>query len=68
MIKHIPHPTPVVPTGVSLALDVTHELTAPRPPARPADVAAPQLMGLRMPAERPHRHKVPLRRLTAMCV
>jgi hypothetical protein len=28
--------------------------------------AVPQLMGLRTPAERTHRHKVPLRRLTAM--
>ncbi|MEU5087508.1 hypothetical protein [Streptomyces sp. NPDC021356] len=29
-------------------------------------LAVPHLMGLRLPATRPHRHKVPLRRLTAL--
>ncbi|MEV7125230.1 hypothetical protein [Streptomyces sp. NPDC093260] len=32
----------------------------------PEAAEVPQLMGLRTPPARPHRHKVPLRRLTAM--
>nr|BFD84048.1 hypothetical protein StreXyl84_34490 [Streptomyces sp. Xyl84] len=39
---------------------------APRPAPAPAAAAVPHLMGLRMPATRPHRHKVPLGRLTAV--
>ncbi|ANH92206.1 MULTISPECIES: hypothetical protein [unclassified Streptomyces] len=36
------------------------------PEAAAGSVAVPHLMGLRMPADRPHRHKVPLGRLTAV--
>jgi hypothetical protein len=52
------------PAGFVLALEVAHELHAPA--ARTPEVAVPQLMGLRMSAEHPHRRKVPLRRLTAL--
>ncbi|MGW0085455.1 hypothetical protein [Streptomyces sp. NPDC003393] len=59
-----------VPAGVSLTLAVAKELHSPadnpadRPPLPPA--AVPQLMGLRTPAGRSRRPKVPLRRLTAL--
>ena len=43
------------------ALRLTPERPAPAP-----EVAVPHLMGLRTAAGRPHRHKVPLRRLTAV--
>ncbi|MEU6577769.1 hypothetical protein [Streptomyces sp. NPDC046805] len=67
MIKKVSHIVPDRhPAGFTLALEVAYELNAPAPPSRPVEVAAPQLMGLRMPAARPHRHKVPLRRLTAV--
>ncbi|MDR3084142.1 MAG: hypothetical protein LBV60_25045 [Streptomyces sp.] len=53
------------PAGLALALTVAKELH--RPARRACEPAAvPQLMGLRTSAERPHRHKVPLRRLTAL--
>ncbi|MGW2642747.1 hypothetical protein [Streptomyces sp. NPDC001348] len=52
------------PAGITLALEVAYDLHAPAP--RAPEVAAPQLMGLRVPAARPHRHKVPLKRLTAI--
>ncbi|MET8942494.1 hypothetical protein ABZX30_02570 [Streptomyces sp. NPDC004542] len=79
MIKQISHPvTATGPADITLALGVAYELhtpapvPAPRAPevaARAPEVAAPavpQLMGLRVPATRPHRHKVPLKRLTAV--
>ncbi|MER5911851.1 hypothetical protein ABT124_15400 [Streptomyces sp. NPDC001982] len=67
MIEQIAHPTSTTaPAGTTLALDVAYELNAPRPAALPIEVAAPQLMGLRLSAERSHLHKVPLRRLNAV--
>lgn len=51
---------PTCPTPTS-ALRLTPERPAPAP-----EVAVPHLMGLRTGANRPHRHKVPLRRLTAV--
>ncbi|MFI1166043.1 hypothetical protein ACH4UM_21080 [Streptomyces sp. NPDC020801] len=58
-----------LPAGVAPPLAVAGELHSPAngPADRPRDVdTAPQLMGLRTSAERPHRHRVPLKRLTAM--
>ncbi|WP_369247547.1 hypothetical protein [Streptomyces sp. R41] len=52
------------PAGFVLALEVAHELHAPA--ERTPEVAVPQLMGLRMSAARPHRRKIPLRRLSAL--
>ncbi|GGN60420.1 hypothetical protein GCM10011579_025520 [Streptomyces albiflavescens] len=52
------------PAGFVLALEVAHELHASA--ARTPEVAVPQLMGLRTTAARPHRRKVPLRRLTEL--
>ncbi|POX52784.1 hypothetical protein C3489_17360 [Streptomyces sp. Ru71] len=43
------------------ALRLAHAAPAPAPQA-----AVPHLMGLRTGTDRPHRHKVPLRRLTAV--
>ncbi|MET8724632.1 hypothetical protein [Streptomyces misionensis] len=61
------------PADLSLSLAVARQLHAPAAPA-PAPRApeiiptpVPQLMGLRRSAaDRPHRRKVPLHRLTAM--
>ncbi|MEV0184935.1 hypothetical protein AB0I54_37500 [Streptomyces sp. NPDC050625] len=68
MIKQVLHPVAVShdPAGIALALQVAYELHAPAAATRPPEVAAPQMMGLRLPAARPHRHKVPLKRLTTM--
>ncbi|MBY8866715.1 hypothetical protein [Streptomyces sennicomposti] len=63
-------PVPAAPA----ALDPTGSDSAPDPDERPVLAAhripeaaeVPQLMGLRTSPARPHRHKVPLRRLTAM--
>ncbi|MET9506154.1 hypothetical protein ABZY42_31330 [Streptomyces sp. NPDC006622] len=67
MIKQVSHPvTGVGPADLALALDVAYALHAPTAPSRPAEVAVPQLMGLRTGATRPHRRKVPLNRLTTM--
>ncbi|MET7287696.1 hypothetical protein [Streptomyces sp. NPDC005573] len=70
MIKKVAHEQSVIrPAGIVLALEVAHELHAPdsspRLPELPAP-AAPHLMGLRTSADRPHRRKVPLNRLTAL--
>ncbi|MFB7498914.1 hypothetical protein ACFC09_30235 [Streptomyces sp. NPDC056161] len=66
-IEQVSHPTTDFgPARTALALEVAYELHAPRPPARPTEVATPELMGLRLPAARPHRHKVPLKRLSAV--
>ncbi|MFK4145728.1 hypothetical protein [Streptomyces sp. NPDC004065] len=69
------------PAGTALALSVAKELHSPKglhgPAALPTpveraqhraplSVCAPELMGLRTSAARTHRHKVPLKRLTAM--
>ncbi|MFD5588242.1 hypothetical protein ACFWII_31130 [Streptomyces sp. NPDC127063] len=72
----IEHAIPLVrpagrPAGPAPALRLTPARTAaPAAPAAPdapvAEVAVPHLMGLRTGTDRPHRHKVPLRRLTAV--
>ncbi|MFF9211771.1 MULTISPECIES: hypothetical protein [unclassified Streptomyces] len=76
MIEHaIPLVRPAVPpAGPAPALRLTPARTvAPAAPDAPdapdapvAEVAVPHLMGLRTGTDRPHRHKVPLRRLTAV--
>ncbi|MEU1517904.1 hypothetical protein ABZ490_38135 [Streptomyces sp. NPDC005811] len=69
MIKQVSHTvTGVGAADLALALDVAYELHEPvqQMVVRAPEVAAPQLMGLRTPATRPHRRKVPLNRLTAM--
>ncbi|MFE0510619.1 hypothetical protein [Streptomyces sp. NPDC058964] len=67
MIKQVSHPVADNgPAGFTLSLEVAYELHAPAAPARAPEIAAPQLMGLRMPAARPHLYKVPLKRLTAV--
>ncbi|GHF70540.1 hypothetical protein [Streptomyces thermodiastaticus] len=53
------------PEGVALALVVAEDLHRPFADA-PRTVAVPELMGLRTPAVRPRRAKVPLHRLTAI--
>ncbi|MFE9612861.1 hypothetical protein [Streptomyces sp. NPDC006012] len=66
-IAQVSHPTTDSgPARTTVALEVAYELNAPRPPAPATVVATPELMGLRLPAARPHRHKVPLRRLSAV--
>ncbi|MFS4109786.1 hypothetical protein [Streptomyces sp. PD-S100-1] len=67
-------PVPTAPAG----LDPTGSDSAPDPDSVPDErpvlaahripeaAEVPQLMGLRTSPARPHRHKVPLRRLTAM--
>ncbi|MFF9113437.1 hypothetical protein [Streptomyces sp. NPDC014805] len=70
MIEHaIPLVRPAVPpAGPAPALRLTPARTAApaAPDASVAEVAVPHLMGLRTGTDRPHRHKVPLRRLTAV--
>ncbi|USQ89104.1 hypothetical protein NFX46_38380 [Streptomyces phaeoluteigriseus] len=67
MIKQVPHTvTGVGAADLALALDVAYELHAPTAPTRAPEVVAPQMMGLRTSAARPHRRKVPLSRLTTM--
>ncbi|MBA2947307.1 hypothetical protein [Streptomyces himalayensis] len=69
MIKQANEMTVPAP-GVPLALAVASEFDAPQTPAPAVAVAVPQphLMGLRISSARPHRRKVPLKRLTAaMC-
>jgi hypothetical protein len=72
MIKQIMHLTSGDdPAGFHLALEVAYELNAPAraaavtvAPRAPEIVPAPQLMGLRTSADRPHQRKVPLSRMT----
>ncbi|MFJ8489853.1 hypothetical protein ACIRBZ_16000 [Streptomyces sp. NPDC094038] len=77
MIEQVSHTMAAdSPAGFSLALAVAYELhapteaavaptPAPRAPERAPEVApAPQLMGLRTSAARPHQRKVPLSRMT----
>ncbi|WP_069770606.1 hypothetical protein [Streptomyces sp. LUP30] len=67
MIQQVSHTvTGVGAADVALALDVAYELHPPTAATRAPEVAAPQLMGLRTTAARPHRRKVPLNRLAAM--
>ncbi|MGW7240647.1 hypothetical protein [Streptomyces sp. NPDC054804] len=70
MIKQVSHHTSGDnPAGFDLALEVAYELNAPTEVAAPAPrapeiVPAPELMGLRVTAARPHQRKVPLSRMT----
>jgi hypothetical protein len=67
MIKQVSHPVADTdPASVAMALEVAYSLNAPVPAPRAAEVAAPELMGLRLTAAHPHRHKVPLKRLATM--
>ncbi|CAM5649260.1 hypothetical protein [Streptomyces aurantiogriseus] len=69
MIKQVSHPvTGFGAADLGLALDVAYELHAPvsQMVERAPEVAAPQMMGLRTTAARPHRRRVPLNRLTAI--
>ncbi|MFF1545287.1 hypothetical protein [Streptomyces sp. NPDC058291] len=67
MIQQVSHPvTGVGAADLALALDVASELHPPTAAVRAPELAAPQLMGLRTTAARPHRRKVPLNRLAAM--
>ncbi|MFE5405438.1 hypothetical protein ACFQ9Z_29550 [Streptomyces sp. NPDC056580] len=56
------------PAALALPLAVASELHAPQAAPRVPEVAvpAPELMGLRTSADRPHRRKVPLRRLSTV--
>ncbi|GED86149.1 hypothetical protein ACIQMV_35530 [Streptomyces sp. NPDC091412] len=70
MIQYVVHETTdtidlTATAGLSLTRPITKE---PHSPANrvPEAAVVPQLMGLRTSAERPHRHKVPLRRITAI--
>jgi len=66
MIKQVSHTVAGTdPAGLALALEVAYELHAPVTRA-PELAAAPQLMGLRTTAARPHRRRVPLNRLASM--
>ncbi|WP_112466582.1 hypothetical protein [Streptomyces triticisoli] len=70
MIQQVVHETTdtidaTAPGGIAQALTVAKELHGPAHRA-PGVVAVPELMGLRTSAARPHRHKVPLRKLTAL--
>ncbi|MCG7210326.1 MULTISPECIES: hypothetical protein [Streptomyces] len=72
MIKQVSHQVTGGndPAGIGLALAVAYELHAPTEataapaPRAPELVPAPQLMGLRTSAARPHQRKVPLSRMT----
>ncbi|KUN88217.1 hypothetical protein AQJ66_07620 [Streptomyces bungoensis] len=74
MIKKVSHTVPAGgPAALTLALAVAHELhapaTAPAPapaPRAPEVAQVPELMGLRTSADRPHRRKVPLHRLSTV--
>jgi hypothetical protein len=69
MIKKVVHQDSAIrPAGITLALEVAHELHAPAPVRRAPELStpAPQMMGLRRSATRPNRRKVPLNRLTAL--
>ncbi|MEU5281823.1 hypothetical protein [Streptomyces asoensis] len=67
MIKQVSHTvTGCGAADLGLALDVAYALHPPLASDRAPEVAAPQLMGLRTTAARPHRRKVPLNRLAAL--
>jgi hypothetical protein len=75
MIELIAHTIPGTdPAGPALALEVAHDLHAPAVPtppapavaARSAEIAAPLPVGLGIGTVRPHRRRVPLKRLTAV--
>ncbi|MGW5367260.1 hypothetical protein ACWER6_16815 [Streptomyces sp. NPDC004009] len=70
MITQVSHNdvTGTGPAALALPLAVAYELHAPQAAPRVPEVAvpAPELMGLRTSAARPHRRKVPLRRLSSV--
>ncbi|GGW65332.1 hypothetical protein GCM10010503_47940 [Streptomyces lucensis JCM 4490] len=70
MITKVSHQSTVRgPADVTLALSIASALHQDTPAARAPEVATtpvPELMGLRVSAARPHRRKVPLRRLNTM--
>ncbi|MGW2722171.1 hypothetical protein [Streptomyces sp. NPDC001492] len=64
MIEQVSHTVAGTdPAGLALTLEVAYEL---HPPLTRAPEVAPQLMGLHTTAARPHRRKVPLKRIAAM--
>ncbi|MFG2604179.1 hypothetical protein ACGFT2_11600 [Streptomyces sp. NPDC048514] len=70
MIKKIPHQsTGRGPADINLAVSIASELHRHIPAPRAPEVArtpVPEMMGLRTSAARPHRRKVPLKRLNTM--
>ncbi|MFG2354200.1 hypothetical protein [Streptomyces sp. NPDC048521] len=70
MIKKVSHQVADRgPADFTLALSVVSTLHSNVPTPRAPEVAAtpvPELMGLRTSAARPHRRKVPLKRLNTM--
>lgn len=54
------------PAGLDLALSVARELQRPVPRAPEVTVPQPQMMGLHLSADHPHRRKVPLSRLSRL--
>ncbi|MFI6441852.1 hypothetical protein [Streptomyces sp. NPDC050759] len=69
MIKQVSHTVAGTDAaGFALALEVAYALHPPvtRAPEVASVAVAPELMGLRTTAARPHRRKVQLHRLTAM--
>lgn len=66
-VARLSHLVPDVgPADLTLALWIARELHTPPAPERRPEITVPQMMGLRMPADRPRRHKVQLKRLTAV--
>jgi hypothetical protein len=75
MITHVSHQTLQItgrgPADIGMAISIARDLHLPIPKPRAPEVVTPpvpqpQLMGLRTPAVRTHRRKVPLNRLTAV--
>ncbi|MFK0026245.1 hypothetical protein [Streptomyces sp. NPDC090798] len=54
------------PAGLGLALSIARELHRPVPRAPEVTVPQPQMMGLHLSADHPHRRKVPLSRLSRL--
>ncbi|OIK05594.1 hypothetical protein [Streptomyces monashensis] len=72
MITHVSHAHQITgrhAADITLALSIARDLHLPIPKPRAPEVVVtpvPELMGLRTPAVRTHRRKVPLNRLTAV--
>jgi hypothetical protein len=76
MITHVSHAHQITgrhAADITLALSIARDLHLPIPKPRAPETApeavvtpVPELMGLRTPAVRTHRRKVPLNRLTAV--
>ncbi|MGN5379249.1 hypothetical protein BIV25_40940 [Streptomyces sp. MUSC 14] len=72
MITHVSHAHRITgrhAADITLALSIALDLHLPIPKPRAPEVLVtpfPELMGLRTPAVRTHRRKVPLNRLTAV--